>query len=101
MDQFVEDEWIGGTLKVDGSVVLDEVQPTLWCVTSTLAQEELPHDRSVLRAAVQYHSGWLGVYASIRHPGLGRVGHQVVLHGPGVAQPPSRISGRAVRRRRS
>jgi uncharacterized protein len=101
MDQFVEDEWIGGTLKVGGSVVLDEFQPTLWCVTSTLAQEELPRDRTVLRTAAQYHSGCLGVCASVRHLGLVRVGHQVVLHGPGVAQPPSRISGRAVRRRRS
>jgi hypothetical protein len=81
--------------------VLDEFQPTLWCVTSTLAQEELPRDRSVLRTTAQYHSGCLGVYASVRHPGLVRVGDQVVLHGPGVARPPSRVSGRAVRRKRS
>lgn len=100
-DRFVEDEWIGGILEVGGTVVLDEFQPTLWCVTSTLAQEELPRDRSVLRTTAQYHSGCLGVYASVRHPGLVRVGHQVVLHGPGVAQPPSRVSGRAARRRRT
>jgi uncharacterized protein YcbX len=100
-DRFVEDEWIGGTLEVGGTVLLDEFQPTLWCVTSTLAQEELPRDRSVLRTTAQYHSGCLGVYASVRHPGLVRVRHQVVLHGPGVAQPLSRFSGRAARRRRN
>ena len=100
-DRFVEDEWIGGTLEVGGTVVLDEFQPTLWCVTSTLAQEELPRDRSVLRTTAQHHAGRLGVYASVRHPGLVRVGDQVVLHRPGVAQPPSRVSGRAGRRRRN
>ena len=100
-DRFVEDEWIGGTLEVGRTVVLDEFQPTLWCVTSTLAQEELPRDRSVLRTTAQHHAGCLGVYASVQHPGLVKVGHQVVLHGPGVAQPPSWVSGRAARRRRS
>jgi hypothetical protein len=100
-DRFVEDEWIGGTLEVGGTVVLDEFQPTLWCVTSTLAQEELPRDRSVLRTTAQHHAGRLGVYASVRHPGLVRVGDQVVFHGPGVAQPPSRVSGRAGRRQRN
>jgi MOSC domain len=101
MDRFVEDEWIGGTLEVVGTVVLDEFQPTLWCVTSTLAQEELPRDRSVLRTTAQHHAGCLGVYASVRRPGLVRVGDQVVLHGPGVAQVPSRVSGRAGSRRRN
>jgi MOSC domain len=48
-DRFVEDEWIGGTLEVGGSVVLEEFQPTSWCVTSTLAQEELPRDRCCAR----------------------------------------------------
>jgi hypothetical protein len=56
-DRFVEDEWIGGTLEAGGTVVLDEFQPTLWCVTSTLAQEELPRDRSVLHTTAQHHAG--------------------------------------------
>jgi len=59
-DRFVEDEWIGGTLEVGGTVVLDDFQPTLWCVTSTLAQEELPRDRSVLRTTAQYQSAASG-----------------------------------------
>jgi uncharacterized protein YcbX len=79
-DRFVEDEWVGGTLAVGTALVLDELEPTLWCVTSTLAQEELPRDRSVLRTTAQHHGGCLGVYASVRVPGRVRVGEPVVLY---------------------
>jgi uncharacterized protein YcbX len=78
-DRFVEDEWVGGTLAVGTTLVLAELQPTLWCVTSTLAQEELPRDRSVLRTTAKHHGGCLGVYASVRAPGRVRVGDPVVL----------------------
>jgi MOSC domain-containing protein len=78
-DRFVEDEWVGGALAVGRALVLDEFQPTLWCVTSTLAQEELPRDHSVLRTTARHHKGCLGVYASVRSPGTVRVGDPVVL----------------------
>jgi MOSC domain-containing protein len=78
-DRFVEDEWVGRTLAVGATLVLNEFQPTLWCVTSTLAQEELPRDRSVLRTTAQHHKGCLGVYASVRAAGQVRVGDPVVL----------------------
>ena len=78
-ERFVEDEWLGLALAVGDTLVLDEFQPTLWCVTSTLAQEELPRDHSILRTAAQHHKGCLGVYASVRSPGLVRVGDPVVL----------------------
>ena len=67
------------TTTVGQTLVLDDLQPTLWCVTSTLAQDELPYDRSVLRATAQFHGGCLGVYASVRSPGRVRVGDPVVL----------------------
>jgi uncharacterized protein YcbX len=35
-ERFVEDEWLGRALAIGDSVVLDEFEPTLWCVTSTL-----------------------------------------------------------------
>jgi uncharacterized protein YcbX len=35
-DRFVEDEWLGGTMAAGETLVLDDFQPTLWCVTSTL-----------------------------------------------------------------
>jgi MOSC domain-containing protein len=76
---FVEDGWLDKTLTVGGQVELDQLQPTLWCVTSTLAQEELPRDLSVLRTAAQHHKGCLGVYASVRRAGIVRVGETIDL----------------------
>jgi len=76
---FVEDSWIGGTLRVGDSLVMDEFAETIWCVTSTLAQEDLPRDLSVLRTLAQNHKGCLGVYATVRSEGRVRVGDPVVL----------------------
>jgi uncharacterized protein YcbX len=76
---FVEDAWMGGTLALGESLALDALQPTLWCVTSTLAQEDLPRDLSVLRTTAQHHRGCLGVYASVKASGCVRVGDPVVL----------------------
>jgi len=78
-DRFIEDDWLGGTLAVGDTLTLDEFQPTLWCVTSTLAQEELPRDLSILRTTAKEHKGCLGVYASVRSPGFARVGDPVTL----------------------
>jgi len=47
--RFIEDDWLGRNLTVGDSVVLGEFAPTLWCVGSTLVQEELPRDPSILR----------------------------------------------------
>jgi uncharacterized protein len=78
-DRFVEDDWLGGTLAIGDDLVLGDFQPTLWCVTSTLAQEELPRDLSILRTTAENHKGCLGVYASVRVPGVARVGDPVML----------------------
>lgn len=80
--RFVEDDWLGGKLTIGGSVVLDKFAPTLWCVGSTLAQEELPRDRSILRTIARGHQGCLGVYGSVASTGLIRVGDPVVLTDP-------------------
>jgi len=78
-ERFVEDDWLGRKLAVGDSVVLEEFAPTLWCVGSTLAQEELPRDRSILRTIARGHQGCLGVYGSVASTGLVRVGDPVVL----------------------
>jgi len=80
--RFVEDDWLGRNLTTGDSVVLGEFAPTLWCVGSTLAQEELPRDPSILRAIARGHQGCLGVYGSVVSGGLVRVGDPVVLTGP-------------------
>ena len=77
--RFVEDEWSCGTMRVGHDVVLAHLEPTVWCVTSTLAQEELPRDLSVLRTIAQHHRGCLGVYASVPAGGTVRVGDPVTL----------------------
>ena len=77
--RFVEDDWLGGKLAIGDLVVLNEFAPTLWCVGSTLAQEELPRDRSILRTIARGHQGCLGVYGSVASTGLVRVGDPVVL----------------------
>ena len=69
-------------LTAGDSVVLGEFAPTLWCVGSTLAQEELPRDPSILRAIARDHQGCLGVYGSVVSGGLVRAGDPVVLAGP-------------------
>jgi uncharacterized protein len=77
-DGFVEDDWLEKTLILGEHVELDEFQPTLWCLTSTLAQEDLPRDLSILRTAAQHHKGCLGVYASVRKGDLRRRGGEEV-----------------------
>jgi hypothetical protein len=71
-----EDDWTGGTVRVGRDVVFADVEPTVWCVTSTLAQEELPRDLSVLRTIAQHHRGCLGVFCAFgRHHSRRRPGH--------------------------
>lgn len=78
---FVEDSWLGGSLHIGHEVRFDELHPTLWCVTSTLAQQDLPRDPSILRTTAQYHRGCLGVYAAITKSGSLSVGDAVTLVG--------------------
>lgn len=78
-DGFVEDSWLGGALNIGGAVKVGGFQPTVWCVTSTLAQQDLPRDLSILRTAAQHHRGCLGVYATVTSSGLLQVGDPVHL----------------------
>jgi uncharacterized protein len=46
---------------------------------TTLAQEELPKDREILRTAVQHHQGQVGVYAVVVQSRTIRRGDRVRL----------------------
>ena len=81
---FVEDSWLGGALNIGGAVRVDGFQPTVWCVTSTLAQQDLPRDLSILRTVAQHHRGCLGVYATVTRSGLLQVGDLVYLVSQGT-----------------
>ncbi len=81
---FVEDSWLGGALDIGGAVRVEGFQPTVWCVTSTLAQQDLPRDLSILRTTAQHHRGCLGVYATVTKPGLLQVGDVAYLVNQGT-----------------
>lgn len=78
---FVEDAWHGASLAI-GAMVCDDLQPTLWCVTSTLPQRDLPRDPGVLRTLAESHRGCLGVYASVTSSGMVHVGDAVIQLSP-------------------
>jgi uncharacterized protein YcbX len=77
--RFVEDGWMGHRLELGEALICSDFKPTVWCVTSTLAQEDLPHDPNILRTIANHREGCLGVYASIASPGLVHVGDRVTL----------------------
>jgi hypothetical protein len=66
---FVEDAWLGGTLAVGVTLRIDGMQPALGCVTTTLAQGDLPADLSVLRTSAKHHRGCVGVFGVVQAPG--------------------------------
>lgn len=81
-DSFVENEWVGRQLTV-GEVVLEVMAPTPRCVMTTLAQQGLPADRSVLQTVAANNRvdvtgvgrfACLGAYAAVVNPGVVTVG---------------------------
>ena len=85
---FVENDWVGRTLGIGESAELSVTIPTMRCVMTTLAQEELPRDRETLRTIATGNrveiTGWgtwacAGVYGNVATPGTVRVGDSVVL----------------------
>jgi hypothetical protein len=79
---FVEDDWIGHVLAIGEAVRALVVGPCIRCVMTTHAQDGLPKQRRILRAAVQHHRGNVGIYAVVRAPGRVRTGDEVVSLGP-------------------
>lgn len=81
-DGFLENDWVGRRLAV-GGVVLEALAATPRCIMTTLAQQELPADRDILRTVARQNlvelkgSGrfaCLGVYATVVEPGRIAVG---------------------------
>ena len=73
---FVEQSWIGKTLKI-GEVQLAMTGSTGRCVMTTLAQGDLPKDTGILRTAVQQNEGNVGVYAQVVQGGTIKCGDRV------------------------
>jgi MOSC domain-containing protein len=84
---FVENDWPGSGLHIGDTVRLDVAIPDPRCVMTTLAQDELPQDREVLRTLarqnrIEVASGLYpcaGVYATVGSAGTIREGDAVSL----------------------
>ncbi len=85
---FVENDWVGHTVTIGASTQLEITMPDPRCVTTTLAQADLPQDAEVLRAMVKHNRipvpglgvyPCAGVYAVVVASGTVNVGDQVVV----------------------
>ena len=56
---------MGREIAIGPQVRLRVTMTTGRCVMTTLAQGDLPHDRGILRTAVQHNDAQVGVYAQV------------------------------------
>jgi uncharacterized protein YcbX len=79
---FIENRWLGHSLRIGAEVHLHIVDPCPRCVVTTLAQGDLPHDQGILRTLAQHNAvasatlapgvvvpAVAGVYASVLQAG--------------------------------
>jgi uncharacterized protein YcbX len=76
---FVEDAWIGQTVRIGDEVQLSITGPCPRCVMTTLAQDDLPRDVGILRTAAQHNQANVGIYASVLRGGAIHRGDPVNL----------------------
>ncbi|KIL45800.1 MOSC domain-containing protein [Jeotgalibacillus soli] len=76
---FIENEWIGKTLKIGEHVQLKVVQGTARCVMTTLAQGDLPRDQNILKSIVKNNAGQFGVYAEVITDGKAFIGDRIEI----------------------
>jgi uncharacterized protein YcbX len=67
--EFIENSWVGRTLRLGSEVRLRITRPCGRCVMTTLPQSDLPHDPGILRTAVRNNQGHVGVYATVLQGG--------------------------------
>ena len=53
------------------------MMPTIRCVVTTVAQDDLPSEPDVLRTAATHNSSNVGVYAMVQQGGMVRRGDEV------------------------
>ncbi len=76
---FVENAWIGRTVRIGEGVRLSITGPCPRCVMTTLAQGDLPKDSGILRTAARHNEVNVGVYASVLRGGKVRRGDAISL----------------------
>lgn len=76
---FVENDWVGKTLAIGDDVRVKVFSPTVRCVVTTLAQDDLPNDPGVLKTAAAHNNANVGVYAVVERPGAIKRGDTVTV----------------------
>jgi uncharacterized protein len=76
---FVEDDWVGRTLRLGDEVRLTVTGRCSRCVMTTLPQGDLPEDTGILRTAARHNDACVGVYAAVLTGGRLRHGDSVIL----------------------
>jgi uncharacterized protein len=66
---FIEDAWIGRTVRIGDEVDVGVTGPCPRCVMTTLAQGDLPKDSGILRTAAQHNQVNVGVYGCVLRGG--------------------------------
>ncbi len=76
---FVEDGWLGRTLRLGDEVVLEVTERVGRCVMTTLPQVWLAKDPEIMNTAYRHNENNLGVYARVLEGGRVVRGDRVVL----------------------
>ena len=79
LEGFIEDDWIDATLLIGQGIEIADIWPTLRCVMTTLPQQHLANDPSILRKIVKSHDNHLGVFAKAVNSGNIKVGDEIHL----------------------
>jgi len=85
VEGFAENAWVGRDLAIGPSVRLRVTMVTWRCIMTTLPQGDLPHDRGILKTAVEHNGAAVGVYADIARGGTVRRGDTVTVLPPGIS----------------
>ncbi len=76
---FVEEDWIGHTLRLGDSLELRVQDGCPRCVVTTLAQGDLPQDIEILRATARHNKVVAGIRLTVLSPGPVALGDAVTL----------------------
>ena len=74
---FFENDWPGKTIAIGDDVRIRVMMPTIRCVVTTVAQDDLPSEPDVLRTAAKHNNANVGVYAMVEQGGFVRRGDEV------------------------
>jgi uncharacterized protein len=85
---FVEDEWIGHSVKIGDELTLERITPAARCKMTSVEQPGLPADDRILRAIAREHRvtfpivGTLpcaGIFAEVPAPGVVRLSDEITV----------------------